>query len=53
MYGICLLKLKVPKIMNNFNCFHPINDQERMRENKILASFREMVYRKTKGKDDK
>ncbi|XP_007954688.1 NKAP-like protein [Orycteropus afer afer] len=30
------------------------NQEERhKRENKILASFREMVYRKTKGKDDK
>ncbi|XP_032126314.1 NKAP-like protein [Sapajus apella] len=30
------------------------NQEERQkRENKILASFREMVYKKTKGKDDK
>ncbi|KAK2112959.1 hypothetical protein P7K49_007225 [Saguinus oedipus] len=30
------------------------NQKERQkRENKILASFREMVYKKTKGKDDK
>lgn len=28
-------------------------EERRKRENKILASFREMVYRKTKGKDDK
>lgn len=28
-------------------------EERRNRENKILASFREMVYRKTKGKDDK
>ncbi|XP_058410973.1 NKAP-like protein [Diceros bicornis minor] len=27
-------------------------EERRKRENKILASFREMVYRKTKGKDD-
>ncbi|XP_061442063.1 NF-kappa-B-activating protein-like [Rhineura floridana] len=28
-------------------------EERRKRENKILASFREMVYRKTKGKDEK
>ncbi|XP_004606384.1 NF-kappa-B-activating protein [Sorex araneus] len=28
-------------------------EERRKRENKILASFREMVYRKTKGKEDK
>ncbi|XP_025714319.1 NKAP-like protein [Callorhinus ursinus] len=28
-------------------------EERRKRENKILASFRDMVYRKTKGKDDK
>ncbi|XP_023602523.1 NKAP-like protein [Myotis lucifugus] len=28
-------------------------EERRKRENNILASFREMVYRKTKGKDDK
>ncbi|XP_077015576.1 NKAP-like protein [Tamandua tetradactyla] len=28
-------------------------EERRKRENKILASFREMVYRKTKGRDDK
>ncbi|XP_060470156.1 NKAP-like protein [Panthera onca] len=28
-------------------------EERRKRENKILASFREMVYRKTRGKDDK
>ncbi|XP_008050763.1 NKAP-like protein [Carlito syrichta] len=28
-------------------------EERRKRENKILASFREMVFRKTKGKDDK
>ncbi|XP_004628545.1 NKAP-like protein [Octodon degus] len=28
-------------------------EERRNRENKILASLREMVYRKTKGKDDK
>nr|BAE00580.1 unnamed protein product [Macaca fascicularis] len=28
-------------------------EERRKRENKILASFREMVYKKTKGKDDK
>ncbi|XP_037677718.1 NF-kappa-B-activating protein [Choloepus didactylus] len=28
-------------------------EERRKRENKILASFREMVYRKTKAKDDK
>ncbi|CAI5782427.1 Hypothetical predicted protein [Podarcis lilfordi] len=28
-------------------------EERRKRENKILASFREMVYRKTQGKDDK
>ncbi|XP_054420799.1 NKAP-like protein [Pteronotus mesoamericanus] len=28
-------------------------EERRKRENTILASFREMVYRKTKGKDDK
>ncbi|XP_069468789.1 NF-kappa-B-activating protein [Ambystoma mexicanum] len=28
-------------------------EERRKRENKILSSFREMVYRKTKGKDDK
>ncbi|KAB1261634.1 NKAP-like protein [Camelus dromedarius] len=28
-------------------------EERRKRESKILASFREMVYRKTKGKDDK
>ncbi|XP_036768411.2 NF-kappa-B-activating protein [Manis pentadactyla] len=28
-------------------------EERRKRENKILASFREMVYRKTKGKDNK
>ncbi|XP_003272042.1 NKAP-like protein [Nomascus leucogenys] len=28
-------------------------EERRQRENKILASFREMVYKKTKGKDDK
>lgn len=28
-------------------------EERRKRENKILSSFREMVYRKTKGKEDK
>ncbi|XP_036775000.2 NF-kappa-B-activating protein isoform X1 [Manis pentadactyla] len=28
-------------------------EERRKRENKILASFREMIYRKTKGKDNK
>lgn len=28
-------------------------EERRKRENKILASFREMVYRKTKGKEEK
>ncbi|XP_015207093.1 NF-kappa-B-activating protein [Lepisosteus oculatus] len=28
-------------------------EERRKRENKILSSFREMVYRKTKGKDEK
>ena len=28
-------------------------EERRKRENKILASFREMVYRKTNGKEDK
>lgn len=28
-------------------------EERRKRESKILSSFREMVYRKTKGKDEK
>jgi len=28
-------------------------EERRKRENKILASFREMVYRKTKGREEK
>ncbi|KAL6092236.1 hypothetical protein STEG23_026764 [Scotinomys teguina] len=36
------------RVLASFN-----QEERRKRENKILASFREMVYRKTKGKDDK